>query len=627
MGSPGFMSFRVKKSCFFRLLLVVALVQTSRGDLFSWIFGEDEKVQSKAVVSKPTASNLKDLQPSAGDDELVDPPFEVVDGEVFTSISKNDDFLKMLQESAPGSLSELDLCQHEVILRLKTSCQDLSEEEISKLSVQLLNCQSRIEGRVEYACTDKMTLRECTSGMDSTAWNSYHIMSNRARAVCYTARQFQFQVKTQKSVNDLFYAAKNQISSLENLHKGQEKLKGVTQEAFEKVSEGQQEFLQQQGQIQSAHLAITAHISQSLQGLRQEKMLMDLFQHQLLDLAHGLQAKLENAGTQLALRDGEQEKSHHELLSTVHSIQMQLQEAALRFSFMNEEMQKQHQKALLDLEKINGTMHSLALVLEKAEKLDHISSNIGFQLDYLVQTVGCLVMLLIGASLFDIPKPLTLLLALGIIADAPIQYRQNVIPLLGAALFFWWLSTLVKHFRKAEGEKHDKVPGAVPDIPERRILANRVMNISSPDSTPPSPQSIPRASHGPSRPVISDSLNIPGPSRNVISENLHVPGPSQPGTSSENNPMLTPSRRSLPGIAPRTPDLTYISGAKADLLQRLLSDTSKGRRSSTPSSRGSNRSPCLGTCRSGEPCRNSAMPPSDFCRVHTNQGSATVSID
>ena len=45
--------------------------------------------------------------------------------------------------------------------------------------------------------------------------------------------------------------------------------------------------------------------------------------------------------------------------------------------FMNEEMQKQHQKALLDLEKINGTMHSLALVLEKAEKLDHISSNIG----------------------------------------------------------------------------------------------------------------------------------------------------------------------------------------------------------------------------------------------------------
>ena len=59
----------------------------------------------------------------------------------------------------------------------------------------------------------------------------------------------------------------------------------------------------------------------------------------------------------------------------------------------------------------------------------------GFQLDYLVQTVGCLVMLLIGASLFDIPKPLTLLLALGIIADAPIQYRQNVIPLLGAALF------------------------------------------------------------------------------------------------------------------------------------------------------------------------------------------------
>ena len=135
MGSPGFMSMRVKKSCLLRLLLISALVQASRGDLFSWIFGEDDKVQSQVVVSKPTASNLKDSQPFAGDDELVDPPFEVVNGEVFTSISKNDDFLKMLQESAPESLSELDLCQHEVsscyiskfmVIPLKFRCSDFA---------------------------------------------------------------------------------------------------------------------------------------------------------------------------------------------------------------------------------------------------------------------------------------------------------------------------------------------------------------------------------------------------------------------------------------------------------------------------------------------------------------------
>ena len=39
---------------------------------------------------------------------------------------------------------------------LKKACNDISEEELAKLSVALLNCQSDSEGRPTYSCTVDM---------------------------------------------------------------------------------------------------------------------------------------------------------------------------------------------------------------------------------------------------------------------------------------------------------------------------------------------------------------------------------------------------------------------------------------------------------------------------------------
>nr|CAI5868800.1 unnamed protein product [Callosobruchus analis] len=65
----------------------------------------------------------------------------------------------------------------------------MNDEQLAKMAVHLLNCQSYIEGRPTYACSDEMSIRECTKHMDSDTWTSYHLMSNRARAVCYAIRQ------------------------------------------------------------------------------------------------------------------------------------------------------------------------------------------------------------------------------------------------------------------------------------------------------------------------------------------------------------------------------------------------------------------------------------------------------
>jgi len=53
--------------------------------------------------------------------------------------------------------------------------------------------------------------------MDADMWNAYHLMSNRARAVCYAARSTQFRALTELTVNKLMQSAHSQIETLQSL--------------------------------------------------------------------------------------------------------------------------------------------------------------------------------------------------------------------------------------------------------------------------------------------------------------------------------------------------------------------------------------------------------------------------
>lgn len=113
---------------------------------------------------------------------------------------------KFLQEAAKliGAVqSELDLCHHRVILQLRKTCHDLNADQLGKLSVMLLNCQSHTEGRKLFECTENMNLKDCTKDMDSDTWNAYHLITNRAKAVCVAIRQEQFRGLAEITVNKL----------------------------------------------------------------------------------------------------------------------------------------------------------------------------------------------------------------------------------------------------------------------------------------------------------------------------------------------------------------------------------------------------------------------------------------
>lgn len=71
--------------------------------------------------------------------------------------------------------------------------------------------------RISRSLFLQQTLAECTAKMDPDTWNAYHIVSNRARAVCYATRQLQFKRQTEHTVNALVSTAVGQLEAMEKL--------------------------------------------------------------------------------------------------------------------------------------------------------------------------------------------------------------------------------------------------------------------------------------------------------------------------------------------------------------------------------------------------------------------------
>lgn len=114
----------------------------------------------------------------------------------------------------------------------------MNDEQLAKMAVHLLNCQSYVEGRTTYPCTDEMSIKDCTTRMDSDTWTSYHLMSNRARAVCYTIRQTQFRGLAEQTVNKLMNTAQSQLALLGKIEKEQENIQTLAENTFDLVEKG-----------------------------------------------------------------------------------------------------------------------------------------------------------------------------------------------------------------------------------------------------------------------------------------------------------------------------------------------------------------------------------------------------
>ncbi|XP_070562103.1 protein brambleberry-like isoform X3 [Ptychodera flava] len=273
-----------------------------------------------------------------------------------------------------SELSELDVCHHKVVSQLKSSCNDINEEEVSKLGVALLNCQSQAEGRQTYTCTEDMGIGECTSGMDSNTWNAYHIISNRVRAVCYSARQQQFQYRTQHAVNQLAMTAEQQLHHVKQLQDSHEDLQESTDKVIEKMANGQEELMSEQEKLKSEQHQLQKTIAENIRALTDEKAVVAAGHMETARKTEYLKRLLENTNTLLMMQGVDSRTQHKQLMDDLLHIRDKASEIWHRIDESSREVMTYqsdtaiyYQHTMENLKKMNDTANHILDFLDSMQ--------------------------------------------------------------------------------------------------------------------------------------------------------------------------------------------------------------------------------------------------------------------
>ncbi|XP_034533236.1 protein brambleberry [Notolabrus celidotus] len=282
---------------------------------------------------------------------------------------------KFLSEAKDMEISPLDSCHYRVVARLKSSCDSLSEEQLAKLGVILFNCQAESEGRPTYPCTEEMSIKECTADMDSDTWNAYHIVSNRARSVCYATRQQLFRRRAEHTVNALISTATSQLDAMKDLKEGQKELKDLTAASLEKLLDGHSTLQEQQGMLSKGQEHMESSLRDNLERLGEEKALIASGQELVAQLIQGITKKMENVSEHLQVQGSEVQDSHNAIVKDLADVRHQAQDIYHKIDHsMIEFLQYQDQTSQYYSDLMN--------------KLERMNSTLGFLLHYLDNMQG-----------------------------------------------------------------------------------------------------------------------------------------------------------------------------------------------------------------------------------------------
>lgn len=358
--------------CYTVVVFLTILVRANC--IFGWFAG-------KPVPSTTPVADPKDF---TKDGTVAVVPFEMK--------TADEDFL---QEGKKYGLqmSTLDVCHHKVLLGLTSSCSQLNEEDLGKLSVRLLNCQSAVEGRPTFACTDEMTLRQCTQGMDQHTWNTYHLVSNRARAVCYSTRQQQFYAKTEMTVNKLVWTTDQQVKAMSQLEQEQQKVSALTSQTLETMSSGQKALMQQQEKLKSSQQSVQNFVAANLKELMLEKALIAAGQRELAQMTNTIRKKLDAASTMMLSNEQQRQVNHRELLKDLKAVQdyakflqERLEQTTQEVLGRQETAAVRFEETLTNLGKINASIGYVQEVIDTMQK--DIDSKFGWLVRLLHSTGG-----------------------------------------------------------------------------------------------------------------------------------------------------------------------------------------------------------------------------------------------
>lgn len=600
------MNFIVQLRC-----IIFLLIFCKSECFLEWLFGSENRISEEKKEGSEVGA-------------LVKIPFELT--------VADEKFLAEAQEYGLQT-SELDTCYHKVIIKVQ-SCQNMNEEDIGKLSVRLLNCQSAVEGRQIFQCTDGMTLRECTKNMDQTTWNAYQIVSNRARAICYAARQQQFSAKTEMSVNKLVSTTEYQLNAMKIIQTHQERVGRLTQQTLNAMALGQQDLLQQQERLKLSQNSIHNFVTGNMREILREKALIAAGQKELADMTTDIKKKLDDASHHLHTNEEERLANHQEILADLATIQFKAKEVWEKIENSTQKLLQQHTQAsenyketLHNLHLINETISHMMQVIEQVRteislKLGWLGKLLDGTGDQLVLLNTCIlhlayfILAAISAVFIHAPYLSRILLLLLVPLNAFLEINNgkflDFFSLTAIIIFTTaaqWIFSIIYEFSKKK-----KIIPSITGIPESSKSSGspQQQNVVSPNTSYTDDSSDLDYNNDNERSTDAANYSLPIHENNLASH--FTPIHNYLSRNSINKHLY--SDESLLNIKNRS-----INNIKRDLSLDLDNDSVRSSHSSTPmrsSSRAStpSRRTCFGHNKSGESCKRSCLKGRNFCYQH-----------
>lgn len=537
-------------------------------------------------------------------------------GAKFEVVSTDEKFLKFANEL--NDMSPLDACYHIVVYSLKKKCGDLTEEDLGKLAVQLLNCQSEAENRPTFQCTADMTIAECTKNMDGPTWNAYQIVGNRARAMCYATQQDQFRRLTEMAVHELVAAADDQLDNLKQMMKGQELLHSLTSETVQKLFDSQMELLGNHQQLKLAHDTIMSNVESNMKSLNQEKSLIATGNKQLAEMVENIKKKLDLTAENMATQERKQQENYKNIIDDLGQIHIKAQDALKKLDESSAQLLRNHKemtKFYLEMyqnvNKINSSVSALMDTVQTMQKdlekkITWFSHILGSSEDKLAvmmswgQHLMFFLFIIIMSVYLQIPRlsRLAIIAALTANAVAELKFGQSIgfrhvlgfIVTIVTANVMYHIWRPKSYYRR---EQYMAIRDADPDARTSPLSSDEIQTLQHllqrfQNSVPEgndggeSGNQFNRSQATRARPDSSTMLDEDENIRRFLDDNLDA----------------------TDTFRPETP-LPSTSG-----FGRSFSRSSTPSRSSTTSVR------CHGLTRTGTPCRLSAAPGRDFCHRH-----------
>uniref|UniRef100_A0A4Y0BPT1 Protein brambleberry n=1 Tax=Anopheles funestus TaxID=62324 RepID=A0A4Y0BPT1_ANOFN len=353
-----------KSAAFFALLLLVAAFHPANASFLEYIWPTEENGDASTTV---------DSFPSV--------PYELTDGE--------ESFIREASKWIGMNLSKLDMCHHRIILKLKKSCHELNAEQMGKLSVWLLNCQSDSEGRPVFPCTDEMSLSQCTERMNPDTWNAYHLITNRAKAVCASVRHEQFRGLTELTVNKLMSTAHEQVRLMDELADSQQKLQTITKQVVDEMEGNNERIMHQQGDIMKLSEVHRAKVESNYRDLVREKGLIKAGQQEVAMLLTDLRKRIDDSVAQLEVQSKQSTVNHDSLLTDLERLQAnaakiaeKIEETGVHFTQHHRAVEDQYRYTLEQVQRINATVANML------ESLRTLQQDFNRHLAWLVEKIG-----------------------------------------------------------------------------------------------------------------------------------------------------------------------------------------------------------------------------------------------